>query len=170
MGNLTYGVDEVESPGVWVESSKGDRVGVGVECQSDLHAEVHNHQTLGSQHVWQNLDSVADQQARPSKGVEDAEDPDEHNHSIRSTGGAVVFVKSGSQGPDGECDHHAGSGCEESTATAEFINEHGHGDGYDESETGLASRQAQLLGGASDTGGLVEEGGVVGDNSVARPL
>lgn len=168
--NWTYCVDEVESPSVWVESSKGDGVGVGVECQSDLHAEVHDHETLGSQHVWQDLDSVADQQTRPSKGVEDAKDPDEHNHSIRSTGGAMVFIEPRSQGPDGECDQHAGSGREESGATAQFVNEHGHGDGYDKSETGLPSRQTQLLGGAGNTSGLVEEGGVVGDDSVARPL
>lgn len=62
---FTYSVDEVELPGVRVKELESNRVGVRVQRQGDLHAEVHNHEALGTKRVGEDLDGIADEQAGP---------------------------------------------------------------------------------------------------------
>lgn len=159
--------------GVVFTRSKGlesDGVGVGVQGEGTLNGHVHDHETLATESVGEDLDGVANQQTRPGERVEDAEDPDEENHGLVGALGAVLSVQARSEGPEDEGAKHAASGSEESRATADLVDEHGHGDGDDEGETGLAGGETELGGGVVDTGGLVQLGGVVGDNGVAGPL
>lgn len=78
-----------------LEGLEADGVGVCVEGQGDLDGQVHDHETLGTQVVRQHLDGVADEQTGPCERVEDAEDPDEHDHGVPAALGALVLVQAG---------------------------------------------------------------------------
>ena len=57
-GRSAYHIDQEQLPGVALEELEGDRVGVVVEREGRLHAHVHDHKTLGTQFVRQDLDGV----------------------------------------------------------------------------------------------------------------
>lgn len=133
-GGLTYSVDDVELPVALAKGLEGNGVGVVVQTQGSLDADVENHETLGAQLVGQDLDGVADEEARPGQRVHDVEDPDEDDHGVAGTLHLVLLVEGRSQGPEDEGDEHATGGEEEGSATAELIDKHGHGDGDDEGQ------------------------------------
>lgn len=166
----TYSVDEVQLPGVWLEGLEADGVGVRVEGQGNLDRQIHDHETLGAQVVRQDLDGVSDEQARPGERVEDAEDPDEDDHGVPAALGALVLVQAGAERPEDKGHQHAAGGGQEGRAAAQLVDEHGHGDGDDEGERGLAGGEAELGGRVGDAGGVVELARVVGDDGVAGPL
>lgn len=166
----TYGVDKVEPPGVTLESLEGDGVGVDVEGEGGLDEDVHDHETLGAEAVGENLNGVADEETGPGERVEDAKDPDEEDHGLVGAGGLLLVVERRGQSPEDESAKHAGGRSQEHGAAADLVDEHGHADGDDEGEDGLAGRETELGGGLGDTGRVVELGRVVGDDGVARPL
>ena len=61
------------------------RVDVLVDGQSNLDEEVHDHETLGTNLEWQDLDSIGNKQTRPSQSVSDGEDPDHGNDGLTSS-------------------------------------------------------------------------------------
>jgi hypothetical protein len=75
----TY-VDDVVLP---TDVSKGDRVDIVVEEQSQINHQEHDSNTLGTDMVRKNLDGVTDQETRPGRVVEDVVEED-HLHWIRS--------------------------------------------------------------------------------------
>lgn len=153
-----------------VEELESDGIGVGVQRQGDLDAKVHDHETLRPEGVRQDFDGVPDEQAGPRDGVEYAEDPDEDDHGIPSAFCGVIFVQAGTERPECQRHAHAAGGRQEHGPPAVLVDEHGHGHGDDEGQAGLAGGQTELLGGAGDAGGLVEDARVIGDDGIARPL
>lgn len=149
---------------------KGNRVGVGVEGQGALDPDVHDHETLGTELVRQDLNGVADEQARPGEGVKDAENPDEEDHGVVCARGLLLVVETRGQGPEDEGAEHTRRRGKEHGAAADLVDKHGHGDGNDEGETHLAGRETELRSRIIDTGGFVKHAGVVGDDGIARPL
>lgn len=149
---------------------EGLGVCVDVEGESGLDGDVEDHETLGAQPVGQDLNGVADEEAGPSDGVEDAKHPNEEDHGDVGARRAILIVEGRREGPEDEGAEHARRGDQEGGAAAELVDEQSHGDGDDEGEAHLAGRQTQLLSRAFDAGGLVEQVGIVGDDGVARPL
>lgn len=154
-----------------VEVLKGNGVGVDVEGESGLDGDVHDHETLGTQSVGENLDGVADEETRPGERVHDSEEPDEEDHGLVGTRSALLVPEGRGDGPEDEGTEHATGGSQESRATAELVDEESHGDGDDEGKAGLTSGETELGGLlAFETGGVVELRGIVGDDGVSRPL
>lgn len=170
MERSTYGVDEVEAPGVALEVLEGDGVGVDVERQGSVDEDIHEHKTLGAQLVREDLDGVADEQTGPGERVEDTEEPDEEDHGVVRTGRAPLLVQARGQSPEDEGAEHAASRSQEEWATADPVDEQGHSDGDNERQECLAAREAQLLSGVGHAGLIVERRDVVGDDGVAGPL
>ena len=149
---------------------EGVGIGISVEGERGLNAEVHDHQALGAEPVRENLDGVADKQTGPGERVEDLEDPDEEDHGLVGALGLVLAIETRAKSPEDKGAAHATGGSEESSATANSVDEHGHGQGNDEGHTRLTGGETELGGGALNAGGVVELGRVVGDNGVAGPL
>ena len=167
---MTHGVDEVQLPGVSLEGLEGHGVGISVEGQGGLDGQVHDHETLGTELVRQDLDRVADEQTGPGERVEDGENPNEEKHGVVGAGGALLFVEGGGERPEDEGAEHATGGGEEHGAAAELVDEHGHAERDDERHAGLAGRETELLGRVGDAGAVVELGGIVGNDGVTGPL
>lgn len=165
------GVEEGEIP-VARQVLPRDRVGLVSDGEDGRDGDVHDHQTLGTKAERQNFQCVGDEQTGPRDGVEDAEDPDDGDLNV--TGGFVgvarVLVYGRCDGPDGEHDHHAGGTDEEEAATTGGIDESGGGDGGDEGNGGLTNVETQTLTGAGDSCALVDQAGVVGEQSVTGVL
>lgn len=139
MNRGTYSVDEIQLPVRTLKRLERNGVGVVVQRQSTLHASLNHEQTLGPQLVRQDLNGVADEQTGPSHGVHDVEDPDEGDHGVVGARGALLLVQGGCESPEDEGDEHAARRGEERWATAEFVDEEGHGYGDDEGEGGDSS-------------------------------
>lgn len=137
----TYSVDNVQLPVTVAKGLEGNGVGIVVEAQSGLDADVEDHETLGTQLVGQNLNGVADQETGPGQGVHDVEDPDEDNHGVVGTIHVVLLVEGGGEGPEDEGDKHAAGGDEEGLATAKLVDAHGHADGDYEGQGSGASTE-----------------------------
>lgn len=136
----TYGVDKVELPGVVLEVVECNRVGVGVESESALNGNVHDHQTLGTQFVRQDLNRVGDQKTRPGQRVENTKEPNEEDHSVASARRIVLLVETAGQSPEDERSKHASRSRQEEWTTSNFVDEQSHGDGDEESQSSLTSR------------------------------
>lgn len=95
----TYSVDQVQLPQVAGKVLKRQGVGVDVERQTGLDADVHDHEPLGAQLVRQDLDGVADEQAGPGERVKDAVDPDEEDHGEAGAVQPLLLVQARGQGP-----------------------------------------------------------------------
>jgi len=151
---------------------EGKRVGVDVEGKGGLNGDVHDHETLATEPVGQNLDGVTDQETGPGDRVHDSEHPDEEDHGLVGAGGSVLVPETGGEGPEDEGGEHTTGGGKEHGPTADLVDEQGHGDGDNEGETHLAGRETELAGGVLlvDTGRLVQKVGIVGDNGVTGPL
>jgi hypothetical protein len=86
---------------------QGDGVDVGVEKESEIDHGEHIAHTLGTNAIGENLDSVSDQETRPSDVVEGViqEDHGDDSTSVGlDLGGIITF---GANGPNNEADHHA---------------------------------------------------------------
>jgi hypothetical protein len=138
---FAYGVDKIESPGVSGEVLEGNWVGVDVEGKSGLDTDVENHETLGSQLVWEDFNGVADKETRPGKRVKDTEQPDEEHHGNVGSWGVELVIESRGQSPEDEGTEHTTSGNEEERSSTNLVNEKSHGDTDDEGEESLANRE-----------------------------
>lgn len=110
----TYSVEESQIP-VLRKTIPGNRIGLTTDSEYSLDGDVHDHETLGSKSVWENLESIGDKKARPGEGVEDTEDPDEGNLSVASrlVSPVGILVDGASDGPGDEgADHADGRGQE----------------------------------------------------------
>ena len=149
---------------------EGEGVEVGVEEEGDLDGHVEEHEALGADRVGENLDGVADEEAGPAAGVEDAVHPDEEDHAGVGTRGLVLLVEAAGEGPEEESDQHAASGEQEGEAAVDALGEQGAAGGDDDVEDGLAGAQNQAVVLLLHARVLVETGRVVGDDTVAGPL
>lgn len=162
-------VDHVQLP-IRVEAVKSKRVDVLVDGQGNLDPEVHDHETLGTNLEWQNLDGVCDEKTGPCKGIADAEDPDESDDSLSGGLAAVGFVASRADRPEDKDNKHAGSGCKEEWAATHAVCKHSAGDTDDEGENDETAVDAKLSVRICDTDTLVDVGGIVGCETISTPL
>ena len=109
-----------------------------------LNPEVHDHEALSTKLVRKNLDSVPDEQARPRKGISNAEEPDEGNDSL--AGGLVcgVLIYSTADCPADKADEHAGRCCEEKGSSPSFVDKEGTANRDYERHDGEAAVNAEL--------------------------
>jgi len=165
------GVEQGEVPVTW-KLLPGDWVGLVTDGQDGLDGQVHDHETLGTETEWQDLDGVGDEETRPGDGVEDTEDPDDWDLDVTGSlvGGTRVLVDGRGDGPEDEHDDHTGGTDEEEWATTSPVNQSGRGDGNDEGEHGGSNVETQLLASGGDTGTSVDQVGVVGEQGVTRVL
>ena len=149
-----------------------DGVGLVADGEDGLDCDVHDHQTLGAETEGQNLESVGDEQTGPGDGVEDAENPDDGDLDVSGglVGVAGVLVDCRGDSPDGEHDDHTGGTDEEEAATTGRVDKCGGGDGCDKSDGGLTDVETETLTGAGDSCSLVDQAGVVGEESITRVL
>lgn len=167
-----------------------DGVGVVPEHQSCLNGQVHDHDSLGSELVWEDLEGVRDEETRPSERVEDAEEPDEDDLRISCGLGVLstsLLVLRGDDGPGQEHGNHTGSRGQEEWATSDTFDEESTADGDDERKHGLSTVKLDIVshcissrsGGWTyrnllvlfcDAGTLVDEVHVVTEESIARVL
>jgi hypothetical protein len=169
MINETYGVDSVELPR-WLQVLEAKRVDILVDAERSLNPEVHDHESLGTDLEGQDFDSIRNEQTRPSKGVRDVEDPDESNDGTSSGCAAILFLLRRGDGPKNETHAHRGCGGDKQGAATDSVNQHGAGTGDDEGQDVETTVKTKLSISISNTNGLVDIGGIVGDETVARPL
>lgn len=62
-----------------------DRVGLTTNGEDSLDGNVHDHKTLGTECVGQNLKSVGDKQTRPGKSIADTKEPYKRNLCVSGT-------------------------------------------------------------------------------------
>lgn len=111
-------VDNVVLPGNVVQSNGVD---VGVEEQRKVDAGEHVAHGLGTDGVRQNLNSVTDQETRPSDVVEGVVEEDHEDDSATvglDVGGSEAL---GENGPDDEGHAHASGGDQEERATTDLV-------------------------------------------------
>lgn len=135
----TYGVESNESP-MWVDVFPRNWVSLIPEHQCSLDGQVHDHKSLRSQLVRENLERVCDEEARPGKCVEDAEEPDEDDLGIPSGLHVIGHLESGSS--DGPCQKHQaharGRGQEE-WSSSHTINKESTANTNNQTHQGLAA-------------------------------
>ena len=168
----------------------GQGIGLGAEGEGGLDSDVHDHDALGAEMEGQNLEGVGDEQTREANVVEDAEDPDEEDlRDAEAVGVVVAVVHGGHDGPEREGDDHARDGSQEERAATNLVDEEGGVDGARKIENGLAGRDlwetksatvggfrnlvityTQLLVLVGDTGAVVDQVHVVGDDGVTGVL
>lgn len=105
----------------------GDRVDVVVEEQGQVDEEEHDSHTTGTDLEGKNLDGVSDKKTGPSQVVAGVVKEDHGDN--RDTRALILALlrELGADGPDNEDNVHTTGGSEEERATAELIDEHGHG-------------------------------------------
>lgn len=82
----------------------------------------------------------------------------------------LLIVETGGKRPEDKHDEHATGGNQEHGATADLVDKHSHGDGYDERQACGATGETELLVGVGDASGVVEDRYVVGDDGISGPL
>jgi hypothetical protein len=165
----TYSVDGVELP-VGSQVREAERVDVLVDGQSNLDEKVHNHEALGTDLEWQNLDRIGDEKTRPGQSVGDRENPDHGNDTLTSSLAALLLLLGRADGPDDEAHAHGCSGGNEKRAATNAVNEQSAGDGDNEGQDGKTTVETELSVAIGYANAVVYVGGVVGGKSVARPL
>lgn len=174
-------VDEVKSPGVTtgeravvgrggLPGVEGQRVEVVVQKKSDLHRDVEEHETLGTERVGEDLNGITNQETRPTSRVEDTVEPDEEDHGVIGSRGLVLLVKTTGKSPEDEDDEHTTGGEQEGETTVKAVDEHGASNRDNHIENGLSSGDDETVLLTLETSVLVEDSGVVGDDTVSGPL
>jgi len=113
-----------------------------------LNSQVHDHEPLSSQLVWENLERVGDEETRPGERVEYTEQPDEGNLRIsrRLHGCLVALLKFGcSDTPSQEHQAHSRGGCEEKWSSPDAVNEESTADTDNQTEQCLASVELSFV-------------------------
>jgi len=173
--NNPDGVERWQSPDVagFLEVVPCNWVGLISENESGLDSQVHDHQSLGTELVWQDLKSVGDKETRPGERVEDTEHPYEDDLRISRTLDVLLTTgleSSSGDGPGQEHEEHACGGNQEQWATSNTINKECAEDGDDKTEKGLATIERNLLILSCDTSVCVDQVGIVANNGITRVL
>lgn len=136
---------------------QGNRVDILVEEQSEVDHEEHDGEALGTDVVWEDLDAVADEHARPSHVVEEVIDVDHSvihpcqrtrscvsfglvlggclpNDCIGRSSGTIDRESCRAYRPDTECHQHTGGRDDEELAPANLVHEEAEQDGGEEVE------------------------------------
>jgi hypothetical protein len=166
---LTYSVDGVELP-VGHEMSETKRVDVLVDGESNLDEEVHDHETLGANLEGQDLDGVGYEETRPCKSVGDREDPDHGNDTTTSGHATVHLFLRRADGPNDEAHAHGCGGGDEKRSASHAVTEKRARNGNDEGKNGKTTVDTELSVTVGYTDRVVDISGVVGGETVARPL
>ncbi len=118
-----------------------DGVGLATNSENSLNSDVHDHETLGTESIRKNFESVGNKQTRPSERIADTEEPDEWNLSVAGCGVAVagVLVDGAGNGPADETDDHTSGGAEEERTTTDFVDQGSCVDGNEKSQDALTT-------------------------------
>jgi len=160
-------VDDVVFP---VELVESDGVDVGVEEESEIDSEEENCETLCTNLVWQDLNTVTDQKTRPRAVVEDVVQEDEEDLGLSGGNDSSLDELSGADGPGTEGDKHTTGREQEQWATTEFVDEETHGESNDEVDDVEDTVDLESGLSALDTGSSEDVVHVVRDKTVTRPL
>ena len=131
-GKLDGQPDIVDNVVLPANIAKRDGVDILVEPERDIDGKEHDGETLGADVEGQDLDAVANKQARPSRVVADIIDEYECDDSV--TGGTCAGKGVLSKGDcrDNKDDQHACSGKQEKLATTDTLHEEAHENGNDQ--------------------------------------
>lgn len=121
--------DAVEDVVFPAEVLETDGVDILVEDQCDLDTQVHQHETLSTDVVRQNLDGVGNQKTGPGKVVGSVVDEDHSNDGTAGSGRLVKCVLRRADCPNDEGDQHTRGGGQEKRATTELVDREGEADG-----------------------------------------
>ena len=160
-------VDDVVLPAEGVER---DGVDVAVEEEGQVDTQEHDGDALGADAVGQDLDTVADQQSRPGRVVEDVVDEDEGNLGVGGGWDGGLDELGGADGPRAERHEHTAGGEDEERATTEFVNEKAHDEGGDEVDDVQDTVDLELQLGVGDTSTGKDVRHVVRHEVVSGPL
>ena len=143
------GVEHAKGPGflLLLEVVPGDGVGVVSEHQGGLDSQVHDHDSLGSELVWENLKSVGNEKTGPGERVEDTEEPDENDLRVSGSlgvGAVGLLVLGCDDGPGHEHGNHTGSRGQEQWSTSDTINEESAADRYNQRQHGLSTIKLKI--------------------------
>lgn len=143
-------------PGDWVgvagtdqsvrQCQLGERDCLLSKDQGGLDSQVHNHDTLGTESVGQNLERISDQQSRPGDGVEDREQPHEDNLGItRGLDILSLFINRGSYSPCKEHENHARGGNKEERSTSNSVHKECTANTDHQTQQGLTTIQLRNI-------------------------
>ena len=164
-------VDAVQLPlAALPDAVDGDGVDVVVDDEGDVDSNVHDHHALCTQLERQDLDGVGDEQTRPRERVADTMEPEEDDDSNTGASVAGLAVLRTSDSCSHETQKHTSGGCKEEWPATDAVTEQGARNGHDQRENLVTAVKSETLLGATDTSGFVDLVGVVGEESVARPL
>ncbi len=85
-----------------------DGVDVVVDRDGDLHRQVHDEYTLGTELVGQNLNRVGNEETRPGECVSDTVEPDEDDVGVANSEDILQSVLLAGDGGADEEDKHTG--------------------------------------------------------------
>lgn len=189
-------------PGDWVGIAGTDRSvrqcqlgGRGCLLSKDqggLDSQVHNHDTLGTQSVGQNLERIGNQESRPRNSVEDREQPNEDDLGItRGLDILSLFIHRGSDCPRKEHEDHARGGNKEERSTPDSVDKECTANTDHQTQQRLTTVQLEtlsafmgkamrvrddlgayrnLLGLLSDTHAVVDQASVVAEQGITTVL
>ena len=138
-----------------------------------MNSQVHDHDSLGSEHVWENLEGVSNEKTGPTDGIEDTEEPDPCDLNVTAAldiGLSGGLETCGSDSPGEEHSAHTTEGDQEEGSATDSVDETGGGKSDDQRQESLTTVKWDSLVLGHDTHGLVEQTGVVGDNGVTGVL
>jgi hypothetical protein len=121
-----------------------DWVGLVAENQCSLDGQVHDHESLGSELVWENLERVCDQKTGPCERVEDTEEPDESNLGVTCSPHRCVAALLKLRSSDSPCQKHQAHSCgrgQEEWSSSYAVNEESTANTNKQTEQCLASVQ-----------------------------
>lgn len=120
-----------------------DRVSLTTDGEDSLDGNVHDHKTLGTESVGQNLESVGDKQTRPGKSIAYTKEPHKGNLCVSGTLVCLagVLVDGAGDGPANERHHHTSGCAKEEGTTSDFVNQGSGICGYDERQDTFTTGQ-----------------------------
>ncbi len=135
-----------------------------------MDSKIHNHETLCSEFIRQNLECISDEETRPGKSIKDTKKPNKDNLRSASRRGACFLVKGRGDCPGKEHQDHTPSSGQEEGSTTDTINKEGAEDTDDEGEQGLATVKWNLLVLVRDAHGVVDQIHIVAEEGIAAVL
>ena len=144
------------------------------KSQDGLDGNVHNHHPLGTEMERKNLEGIGNQQPRKANVIKDSKQPDETKLGVtpQHAGLIAAFVKRPRDSPACHRHDHPAGRDQEQRSSAKAVDIQSGGNGDDKVEGNLASRHGKLLplGIIGDTGTLVDDIHVVGEQSIPAVL
>lgn len=167
---LNTNPDTVENVVFPAKVVKTNGVDLLVENQSDLNKQVHQHETLGADVEWKNLDGVGNQKTGPGEVVSGGVDENHSNDGLSGSWVAVDSELSRAHRPNSERNKHTTSGSKEKRTTTKLVYSKGHTERNEPVVDRQTTVDLELSILAGDTDGVEDNSEVVRNQSVTGPL